>query len=175
MSTPYGPREPNGSDPYQPGQQQPGRQQPGQPGTYAPEEDIPRQQGSREDAGQQPGPGQGSYRAYPQSGTGASHGAGPSYGGLGTLSYLQGAPVGFADAVRRYHIRTIVNVQDEFPDPDLDRSFWGTGTLKERALCESLGVRYVHLAPDLVSRRLVGLCRSSAIEDFLAVMDDKDN
>ncbi len=82
---------------------------------------------------------------------------------------------GFTDAIRRYHIRTVVNVQDEFPDPDLDRTFWWPGTVKERALCESLGVRYVHLKPDLVSRRLVPLCRPSVIEDFLAVMDDPDN
>ncbi len=82
---------------------------------------------------------------------------------------------GFADTVRRYHIRTVLNVQDEFPDPDLDRSFWGPGTVKERALCESLRVRYVHLAPDLVSRRQVGVCRPTAIEDFLAIMDNPDS
>jgi tyrosine-protein phosphatase SIW14 len=79
---------------------------------------------------------------------------------------------GFTDAVRRYGIRTIINVQDEYPDPDLDQSFWGTGTIKERALCERLGVRYIHLSPDLVSRRLVEVCRPAVIEEFLAVMDD---
>jgi tyrosine-protein phosphatase SIW14 len=82
---------------------------------------------------------------------------------------------GFTDAIRRYHIRTVVNVQEEYPDPDLDQSFWSTDTIKERALCESEGVRYVHLSPDLMPRRLVGLCRPRAIEDFLAVMDDPDS
>jgi tyrosine-protein phosphatase SIW14 len=82
---------------------------------------------------------------------------------------------GFTDAVHHYHLRTIVNVQDEFPDPDLDKSFWGTGTVKERTLCASLGVRYVHLRPDLVSRRLVPECRPATIEEFLAVMDDPTN
>jgi uncharacterized membrane protein YhaH (DUF805 family) len=99
MSTPYGPREPDGPNPYQPGQQQPGQQQPAQQGTYAPEEDIPRQERPREDGGQRtagglPGYGRGSDDSYQR--PGAEYGS----GGLGTLSYLQGAPVGFGGAVR---------------------------------------------------------------------------
>ncbi len=82
---------------------------------------------------------------------------------------------GFIDAVHRYGIRTIVNVQDEFPDPDLDWNFWGGETIKEHALCESLGLRYVFIAPDLTLRRQVGTCRPAAIEEFLAVMDDPNN
>ena len=31
---------------------------------------------------------------------------------------------GIADAVDRYHIRTILNLQDDFPDPDVCKSFW---------------------------------------------------
>jgi uncharacterized membrane protein YhaH (DUF805 family) len=92
MSTPYGPREPNGPSPYQPGQQQPGQR-----GTYAPEEDIPRQEGPREDAGQRGAgtmPGQAGYNSYSQ--PGGEYGR----GGRGTLSYLEGAPVGFGSAVR---------------------------------------------------------------------------
>ncbi len=54
---------------------------------------------------------------------------------------------GLADAVARYHVRTVLNVQDDYPDPDVDLHFWGGGTLKERELCRRLGVRYVHLAP----------------------------
>jgi uncharacterized membrane protein YhaH (DUF805 family) len=105
MSIPNGPREPNGPDSYQPGQQQPAQQ-----GTYAPEEDIPRQEGPRADTGQRGYPGQqqntgqrdrdgiprqgGTYSRYSQPG------AGYAYGAPGTLSYLLGAPVGFGDAVR---------------------------------------------------------------------------
>jgi protein tyrosine phosphatase (PTP) superfamily phosphohydrolase (DUF442 family) len=79
---------------------------------------------------------------------------------------------GFADAVARYHIRTVLNVQDDYPDPDLDLDFWGGGTVKERELCRRLGVRYVHLAPDLVPPRRVPPERPAAIEQFLAVLDD---
>jgi hypothetical protein len=82
---------------------------------------------------------------------------------------------GFADAVARFHLRTIVNVQDDFPDPDLDLSFTDGRTVKESELCERLGVRYVHLAPDLVSRRLAAKVPPRVIGQFLAVMDDEAN
>jgi tyrosine-protein phosphatase SIW14 len=79
---------------------------------------------------------------------------------------------GLADAVARYGVRTVLNVQDEFPDPDLYQHFWTTRTVKEKAFCEQLGVRYVHLKPELISRRLVPEHRPPAIDEFLAVMDD---
>jgi hypothetical protein len=82
---------------------------------------------------------------------------------------------GFADAVRRYAIRTVINVQDEFPDPDLDVGFWGRQTVKESALCRDLDVQYVHLAPDLISRKLVPQCRPAVIEQFLAILDKPEN
>ncbi|HEY7426136.1 MAG TPA: dual specificity protein phosphatase family protein [Gemmataceae bacterium] len=82
---------------------------------------------------------------------------------------------GFADAVERYHIRTILNVQDEVPDPDIDLSFWSGRTIKESELCRELGVRYVHLMPTLISRRLVPQHRPPAIEHLLAVLDDESN
>jgi tyrosine-protein phosphatase SIW14 len=82
---------------------------------------------------------------------------------------------GFADAVDRYHIRTIINVQDEFPDPDLETSFWNHATVKESKLCEQLGVRYVHLKPTLISRRLIPEYRPPAIDQLLTVLDDEAN
>jgi protein tyrosine phosphatase (PTP) superfamily phosphohydrolase (DUF442 family) len=79
---------------------------------------------------------------------------------------------GFTDAVRRLGIRTIVNVQDDFPDPDLPVDFRGAATIKESALCQRLGVHYVWLPPDLKSRRTPGGPRPRAVDDFLALMDD---
>jgi hypothetical protein len=85
---------------------------------------------------------------------------------------------GFADAVK--HIRTIcrtdhcciINLQDEFPDPDIRRSYFDKGTIKESELCRRLGVRYVFLPPDLISRKRVPPDRPEAIDRFLALMDD---
>jgi len=82
---------------------------------------------------------------------------------------------GFADTVKQYHIRTILNVQDEYPDPDLHASFWSRRTIKESELCRQLGVRYIHLMPTLLPRHLVPAQRPPAIEQLLAVLDDEEN
>lgn len=82
---------------------------------------------------------------------------------------------GFADAVQRYGLRTIINVQDEFPDPDIDRSFWDRRTVKESELCRRLGVRYVHLMPTLLPRKLIPAYRPPAIDHLLNILDDDAN
>jgi len=103
MSTPNGQQEPYGPDPDRRGEQP--SQASGAQGTSAPEEDIPRQQGSREDqhaprqdqhvprqdAGWAGGQ-QGTYNAYPP-------GSGYVPGRAGPPSYLQGGPAGFGEAV----------------------------------------------------------------------------
>jgi tyrosine-protein phosphatase SIW14 len=82
---------------------------------------------------------------------------------------------GLADAVHRLRLQTIINVQDDFPDPDLDRSFWDSRTIKESELCQRLGVRFIQLAPDLISRREVPQHRPATIDQFLDLMDDPSN
>lgn len=82
---------------------------------------------------------------------------------------------GFTDAVERYGLRTIVNVQDEFPDPDIALDFWGRQSIKESELCRRLGVRYVHLMPTLLPRHLIPEQRPPAIDRWLSVLDDKAN
>lgn len=82
---------------------------------------------------------------------------------------------GFADAVERYGIKTIVNLQDEFRDPDVRNSYFDLRTTPETEICRRLGIRYVYLAPDLISRTKVGLEHPRAIDEFLAVMDDPAN
>jgi uncharacterized membrane protein YhaH (DUF805 family) len=109
MSTPDGQQGSYGPNPSQPGPQP--SQVPGRHGTYNPEEDIPRQQvpgdgqyegkhAAPEQGQQVPGQGagwaggqQGAYNAYPSSSGYPAVSAGP-------LSYLQGAPVGFVEAIR---------------------------------------------------------------------------
>jgi protein tyrosine phosphatase (PTP) superfamily phosphohydrolase (DUF442 family) len=82
---------------------------------------------------------------------------------------------GFTEAVVRYRIRTIINAQDEYPDPDVLKSYFNNGSMKESELCRQLGVRYVYLPPDLIPRRQVPEHRPAAIEHFLAIMDDPAN
>lgn len=80
---------------------------------------------------------------------------------------------GFADAVKRYNIKTIVNLQNEYPDPDLVWNYWNRSTIKESELCKRLGVDYVVIEPDLVPRRTTPENRPMAIDEFLHLMDDE--
>jgi len=82
---------------------------------------------------------------------------------------------GFADAVKRWGIKTIVNLQDEHPDPAVRLSYLDTRTTSEIDLCRRLGVRYVFIAPDLIPWYKSGGERPKAIEQFLALMDDPAN
>jgi protein tyrosine/serine phosphatase len=81
---------------------------------------------------------------------------------------------GFTEAITRLKIRTVLNVQDDFPDPDLYQSFWTNRTVKESELCRRLGVRYVQISPDLISRKADREQRPEAIDQFLALMDRED-
>jgi protein tyrosine phosphatase (PTP) superfamily phosphohydrolase (DUF442 family) len=82
---------------------------------------------------------------------------------------------GFTHAVLRYKIRTIINVQEDFPDPDLIENWFSPRPIKESELCRQLGVRYIHLPPDLISRRRLPPDRPEAIDRFLEIMDDPAN
>jgi hypothetical protein len=79
---------------------------------------------------------------------------------------------GFTDAVRRYGLRTVINLQDEYPDPDLPLTPWSLGTVKESVLCRQLGVRYLWMPPDLLPRRRIPAERPHALDRFFELMDD---
>jgi hypothetical protein len=78
---------------------------------------------------------------------------------------------GFAEAVARYGIRTIINLQDEYPDPGIRLSFPGGAAIPESEMCRRLGIRYVYLVPDLIPRRKVPAHRPRAIDRFLELLD----
>ncbi len=82
---------------------------------------------------------------------------------------------GFDDVIRRYRIRTIVNLQNEYPDPALRRGFLNRDTIRESEICRQHGVRYLVLAPDLLPPPEVEKQRPKVIGDFLKVMDDPSN
>lgn len=82
---------------------------------------------------------------------------------------------GFEEAILRFGIRTIINAQDEYPDPDLPFGYFDRQVVPERDLCLFLGARYVHLAPDLLPRHRVPRERPAAIERFLEIMDNPES
>ena len=79
---------------------------------------------------------------------------------------------GFEETIARFGIRTVINVQDDFPDPKLSKSFWNTGEVQESTLCRRLGVRFVQLSPDLVSRKAAPEKHPLVLDQFLELMDD---
>jgi tyrosine-protein phosphatase SIW14 len=82
---------------------------------------------------------------------------------------------GFREYITRLGIRTVLNVQDDNIDPELARGYFTGATMRESQMCKEMGVRYVLIAPDLIDPRLVPAKRPKAIEEFLALMDDKQN
>ena len=79
---------------------------------------------------------------------------------------------GFRQAVHDLGLRTVINVQDDYPDPDIARGFWDRRTTPESELCRRLGVKYVFIPPDLVRRGLVPEERPEAIDQFLSILDN---
>jgi hypothetical protein len=79
---------------------------------------------------------------------------------------------GFEETVARLGIHTIINLQNEYPDPDIALGYFTGQTIKESELCQRLGVRYVFIDPDLISRRRVPAEHPRAIDDILKVLDD---
>lgn len=81
---------------------------------------------------------------------------------------------GLANAVARHGIRTIINLQDDHPDPDVNEGWLLGGTVTETELCRRLGVRYIHISPDLLRQNPAPRERPRAIDQFLKIMDDPD-
>src|SRR4051812_19060484 len=48
---------------------------------------------------------------------------------------------GFREMIDRYGIKTVINLQHEDPDPALRRNWLGKPGIREKELCEQLGVR----------------------------------
>lgn len=88
--------------------------------------------------------------------------------------YRSGAMLaeGFREAFMRYNIRTVINLQNEAPDPQVPLGVFSRGSIRESKLCADHNVCFVFLHPDLVSRKLAGKERPKVIDEFLALMDD---
>ncbi len=82
---------------------------------------------------------------------------------------------GFREAIQAYGIKTIVNAMDESPDPELWTTWFNRDIVREQSLCKELGVRYVHLPPNLLSRKQLANGRPTAIDKWLEILDDPSN
>ncbi|MFO0805295.1 MAG: tyrosine-protein phosphatase [Gemmataceae bacterium] len=80
---------------------------------------------------------------------------------------------GFRDAIERYRIRTVVNLQHENPDPHLSDTWLGKPVIHEKELCEQLNVRYVLMTPDILPVPNDLTQTPPAVEEFLRLLDDE--
>lgn len=82
---------------------------------------------------------------------------------------------GFADAVKRYGIRTILNLQNDKLDPKVERGYLDRRTVRESELCKELNVNYRVISPDLQNPRDADQgARPRAVDEFLKIMDDPE-
>ena len=83
---------------------------------------------------------------------------------------------GFREAVDRFGIRTVVNLQEEARDPYLPAAWQQEATIRESELCDELGVRYIALDGGVLAEGgPPGLYRPPVVDQFLAVLDDPAN
>ncbi|MBI1830795.1 MAG: dual specificity protein phosphatase family protein [Planctomycetes bacterium] len=75
---------------------------------------------------------------------------------------------GFRDAIEQLGIKTVISFWDEDPDPSLHASRFNSSSVKESDLCASMGVQY-----KFIYVKLWPGDTSSAVEQFLQVMDDE--
>lgn len=82
---------------------------------------------------------------------------------------------GFRETVERYHIKTVVNLQHEEPDPFLSDHWLGKGKIRESELCQQLGVNYKLLTPDLLPPGNTLDMEPPAVKEWLELLDDEKN
>jgi protein-tyrosine phosphatase len=81
---------------------------------------------------------------------------------------------GLAHTIEKYHIRTVLNLMEEFPDPILSAGYFDTREVPEKELCRKLGATMINLTVDLTAANRVGKERPAAIENFLDLMDNHE-
>jgi protein tyrosine/serine phosphatase len=82
---------------------------------------------------------------------------------------------GFREVIERYHIKTVVNLQHEEPDPLLANQWLGKGYIRESELCAQLNVKYKLLTPDLLPPDNTLTTEPPAVKDWLVLLDDEKN
>jgi len=82
---------------------------------------------------------------------------------------------GLETALRTHKIRTVINLMEEAPDPELPRRYFGGEREKESDLCRRLGVQYRNLYVDLVDPHRLDRERPATIDQYLEVLEDQSN
>ena len=86
----------------------------------------------------------------------------------------------FRKEIRTHHIKTVINLQDEYPDPLLSAGFWDRPHIPESRVCAEEGAKFLFLTwageRGLLARTEASPThRPQVIDDFLKVCDDPNN
>jgi len=81
---------------------------------------------------------------------------------------------GFEDAIRRLGIKTVLNLQDESPDPDIPNHYFTFATTPESEVCRKAGAKFIFMPVELVNGREFPEKHSPTVDAFLKIMDDPD-
>src|SRR5437764_13909030 len=81
---------------------------------------------------------------------------------------------GFRQMLDRHHIKTVINLQHEDPDPHLADGWLGKRHVREKDLCRQLGVAYHLITPDILPKPNRLDLQPPAVADFLTILDDEE-
>jgi tyrosine-protein phosphatase SIW14 len=79
---------------------------------------------------------------------------------------------GLREAIERYGIKTVINLQHENPDPLMPEAWRGTPSVRESELCRQLGVQYILLKPDVLPEPNTVETRPPVLDEYLRILDD---
>ena len=82
---------------------------------------------------------------------------------------------GLRAAIKDKKIKTVVNLQDEAPDPAVSKNYFTLATVPESEVCKEMGVKFIFLPVDLVNSREFPRKHAPTVEAFLKIMDDPAN
>lgn len=82
---------------------------------------------------------------------------------------------GFRETIERYHIKTVVNLQHEEPDPLLPDHWLGKGKIRESELCQQLGAKYVLLTPDILPPNNNLEMEPPVVQEWLDLLKEEKN
>jgi hypothetical protein len=86
----------------------------------------------------------------------------------------------FREKLQEHGIKTVINLQDEYPDPLLPSGFWDRPHVPESQVCQEAGANFTFLSfageRGLLSRNeATPEKRPQVIDDFLKICDDPNN
>ena len=82
---------------------------------------------------------------------------------------------GFREAFEKYHIKSVINLQHENPDPLVPENWLGKPTITESQVCKDNGVKYFLLTPDILPEPNSVDKEPPVVEAFRKILDDPSN